>query len=86
MTADWRLICGDVASTALVFSGTETDVCVLAAVLAAVDHGFRVVVASDALCSSTDGTHDALLKVFHERFSQQIEVAEADAILALWRN
>lgn len=39
----------------LVISGTETDVCVLAAVLAAVDHGYRVVIAVDALCSSSDG-------------------------------
>lgn len=68
----------------LVVSGTETDVCVLAAVLAAIDHGFRVVIASDALCSSADETHDALLKVFHDRYGQQIEVAETDAILARW--
>jgi nicotinamidase-related amidase len=69
---------------ALVVSGTETDVCVLAAVLGAVDHGFRVVLAGDALCSSTDETHDALLKLYHARFGQQIEVADTDAILAQW--
>jgi nicotinamidase-related amidase len=69
----------------LVVSGTETDVCVLAAVLGAVDHGFRVVLAGDALCSSTDETHDALLKLYHDRFGQQIEVAETEAILAQWR-
>jgi nicotinamidase-related amidase len=57
---------------------------VLAAVLGAVDHGFRVVLAGNALCSSTDETHDALLKVYHDRFGQQIEVAETDAILAQW--
>jgi nicotinamidase-related amidase len=69
---------------ALVVSGTETDVCVLAAVLDAVDHGFRVVLAGDALCSSTDVTHDALLKLYHDRYGQQIEVADTDAILAQW--
>ena len=68
----------------LVVSGTETDVCVLAAVLAAVDHGFRVVIAADALCSSTDATHDALLKLYHRRFGQQIEVAKTATILAQW--
>jgi nicotinamidase-related amidase len=68
----------------LIFSGTETDVCVLTAVLAAVDHGFRVVIAADALCSSTDSTHDALLTVYHERFGQQIEVAETAALLRQW--
>jgi nicotinamidase-related amidase len=70
---------------ALVVSGTETDVCVLAAVLGAVDHGFRVVLAGDALCSSTDETHDALLKLYHDRFDQQIEVADTYAILEQWR-
>ena len=38
----------------LVVSGAETDMCVLATVLGAVDLGFRVVVVSDALCSSSD--------------------------------
>src|ERR1043166_3322109 len=44
--------------SALVISGTETDVCVLAAALDAVDFGFRVVIARDAVCSSSDATHD----------------------------
>ena len=69
----------------LVITGAETDVCVLAAVLGAVDHGFRVVLATDALCSASDRTHDALLALYHQRFSQQIEAAEADQILADWR-
>lgn len=68
----------------LVISGTETDVCVLAAVLAAVDHGFRVVLAEDTLCSSTDETHDALMKLYHDRYGQQIEVASTDLILSQW--
>jgi nicotinamidase-related amidase len=68
----------------LVVSGTETDVCVLATVLAAVDHGFRTVLAADALCSSADETHDALLKVYHDRFGQQVELASAEVILGHW--
>ena len=36
----------------LIISGTETDICVLATVLAAVDHGYRVIIAVDALCGS----------------------------------
>ena len=54
-----------------VLAGAETDVCVLAAVLDAVDLGYRVVVlATDALCSSSDATHDALLTLYRNRFSQ----------------
>ena len=69
---------------ALVVSGAETDVCVLAAVLDAVDRGFRVVVARDACCSSADETHDALLSLYGQRFSCQIEVADAEVVLAEW--
>lgn len=68
----------------LVITGAETDVCVLAAVLDAVDLGYRVVLATDALCSSSDATHDALLTLYHNRFSQQIETATSEAILACW--
>ena len=68
----------------LVITGAETDVCVLAAVLDAVDFGYRVVLATDALCSSSDETHDALLTLYHRRFGQQIETASSETILACW--
>jgi nicotinamidase-related amidase len=68
----------------LVITGAETDVCVLAAVLDAVDLGYRVVLATDALCSSSDATHDALLTLYRNRFSQQIETASSETILACW--
>jgi nicotinamidase-related amidase len=68
----------------LVVTGAETDVCVLAAVLDAVDLGYRVVVAGDGLCSASDETHDALMLLYRQRFSQQIEVATTDVILAAW--
>jgi len=67
-----------------IVSGGETDVCVLATVLGAVDAGFRVVVATDALCSSVNETHDALIDFYHERLSEQIEAAEVDEILDSW--
>ena len=69
---------------ALVVSGAETDMCVLAAVLDTVDLGYRVVVVRDAICSSTDETHDGLLALYQRRFSEQIEVADTEAILAAW--
>ncbi|WFU29302.1 cysteine hydrolase [Bradyrhizobium brasilense] len=69
--------------TAIV-SGGETDVCVLATVLAAIDIGYRVIVAEDALCSSSDQSHDRLLQLYAERFSIQIEVASTADILRMW--
>jgi len=58
--------------------------CVLAAVLDAVDDGYRVVLAVDALCRSSDRTHDVLMTLYRERLSEQIEVADAETILACW--
>ena len=70
---------------ALVITGAETDVCVLAAVMDAVDLGFRVVLATDALCSASDETHDALMKLYRSRFNEQIETADSAAILDAWQ-
>ena len=70
---------------ALIVTGAETDVCVLAAVLGAVDRGYRIILATDAICSGSDRTHDALMTLYRERFSLQIEAAESAAILAAWR-
>ncbi|MDR6290797.1 MULTISPECIES: cysteine hydrolase family protein [Inquilinus] len=68
----------------LILSGGETDICVLATALGAVDRGYRLVLAEDAVCSTSDTTHEDLLRLFHERFSQQIEVAPVDQILEAW--
>lgn len=70
----------------ILMTGGETDVCVLAAVLGAVDRGYRVVVISDGMCSSADETHDALMSLYSGRFGQQIEVAEAAEVLDSWKS
>jgi len=79
-----RRFLGERRADALVITGAETDVCVLASVLGAVDLGYRVILATDALCSSSDTTHDALLTLYRQRFAQQIEAADAATILASW--
>src|SRR5690606_40122321 len=68
----------------LVITGAETDVCVLAAVLGGVDLGYRVVVVTDGLCSSSDETHDSLLGLYRNRYGQQVETAELAEVLANW--
>lgn len=68
----------------LIITGSETDVCVLSTVLAAVDLGFRVVIVEDALCSSFDAGHDALMTLYRNRFAEQIELIKAEQLAALW--
>jgi nicotinamidase-related amidase len=68
----------------LVVTGGETDVCVLATVLGAVDRGYRVVVVSDALCSSSDESHDASLGLYHKRYGVQVETATTQCVLDYW--
>jgi nicotinamidase-related amidase len=69
----------------LVITGSETDVCVLATVMAAVDLGYRVVIVRDGVCSASDETHDALMRMYHARFGQQIEAADVETVLSAWR-
>lgn len=69
----------------LIVTGSETDVCVLATVLGAVDLGIRVIVVRDAVCSSSDAGHDNLLQVYHRRYSEQIETTDAETILSQWK-
>lgn len=69
----------------LIVTGSETDVCVLATVLSAVDIGYRIVVVKDGLCSSSDESHDALLALYAMRFDVQVELATAEEVLDCWR-
>jgi nicotinamidase-related amidase len=68
----------------LVVTGGETDVCVLATVIAAIDHGFHVVLPTDALCSGNDASHDALLTLYRQRFAHQIATVSTEEILSRW--
>jgi nicotinamidase-related amidase len=80
----FRKILGGLTADTLVITGGETDVCVLAAVMDAIDAGYRVILVEDALCSVSDESHDAMLRHFSSRFSQQIEVAPSEEILGSW--
>jgi len=69
----------------LIVSGGETDVCVLATVMSAIDLGFHVVLATDALCSASDATHEALLLLYRQRFSHQVATASTEDVLRAWQ-
>ena len=57
----------------LIITGGETDVCVLATALGAIDLGYRAIILTDAVCSGTDETHDASLKLLESRFTAQMD-------------
>lgn len=68
----------------LVLTGTETDVCVLSTALSAVDLGYRVILVEDALCSSSDEGHDALMTMYRNRMTEQIELVRSDDLFGFW--
>ena len=49
--------------------------------LGAIDLGYRVIVVKDAVCSGSDGTHDASLSLLANRFSVQLSVTTTDEVL-----
>ncbi|WIW46866.1 cysteine hydrolase [Bradyrhizobium sp. 62B] len=69
----------------IVVSGAETDVCVLSTVMSAVDLGFRIVIVEDALCSSSDVGHDALMTMYRTRFHGQVDLVTAEELTEFWR-
>jgi hypothetical protein len=38
----------------------------------------------DAVCSSSDEGHDALMTLYQQRYTEQIEVADAATIIERW--
>jgi nicotinamidase-related amidase len=79
-----NLLLGKAVRTVIV-SGAETDVCVLSTVLDAVNIGFRVIIVEDALCSSSDQGHDALMTMYRLRFTEQIDLVSAEELADIWR-
>lgn len=66
----------------LAITGGETDVCVLATALGAIDLGYRAIILTDAVCSGTDETHDASLKLLESRFTAQMDAISTEAFLS----
>ena len=69
----------------VIITGGETDVCVLSTMLGAIDRGFRVILVTDALCSSADETHEAMMNIYLNRFGEQAETVTTDTLLESWR-
>jgi nicotinamidase-related amidase len=68
----------------VIVTGGETDVCVLATVMGAIDWGFRVILVTDAICGSADETHNSMMNIYSNRFGQQVECVGTETLLASW--
>ena len=66
----------------LIFSGVETDVCVLASLFDAIDAGFHVIVASDAIGSSAPLSHAATVEHILPRMPEQVEFRTTAELVA----
>lgn len=75
---------GERRCDALLITGGETDMCVLAAVLGAADLGYRTILVRDAVCSASDEAHDAMLALFGNRYGQHVEIASVAELEELW--
>ena len=56
----------------------------LSTVLGAIDWGFRVILVTDALCSSADETHDAMMDIYLKRFGEQVETVTIETLFGDW--
>ena len=83
-SAQFADLLNTMACQTLVVTGVETDVCVLATVLTAMDRGYRVVIAEDACHSSDPDAHRATMDLVYRRFEDQIEIGTTDAIIGAW--
>ena len=69
----------------IIVTGGETDICVAATIMGAIDHGLRVVLPVDAVFGSANETHDAMLKIFESRFALQLITCTTQELLDEWR-
>lgn len=80
----WEARIAALGADTLVFCGVETDACVLATLLTAVDRGYRVILASDATASASRAAHRAVVETLLPRQPEQVEIAGTDEILRAW--
>src|SRR5690242_14501630 len=64
----FQIALDELAADTIIFTGVETDVCVLATALTAIDRGYRTILVSDAIASSSPPGHRASLDSIYPRF------------------
>jgi nicotinamidase-related amidase len=81
----FQLALDGLGADTMILTGVETDVCVLATAMTAVDRGLRTILVSDALASSSPEGHAAAMTAIYPRFDQQIEAIDSMTLLKEWK-
>jgi nicotinamidase-related amidase len=68
----------DRKAVTLVFSGIETEMCVMATLLGAIDRGYRTILCIDAITSSARDYHEAVLSMLDSQYGEQLEHATVE--------
>jgi len=84
-TPDFAAALARLKAGPLVLSGVETDACVLATAIDAMDRGHRVIVAVDAVTSTSLEAHRAALDHLYPRMAPMLDLAATSDILAAWK-
>lgn len=66
----------------LIVTGVETDFCVISTILGALDHYYRVIVATDAISSSQPNAAQAQLDYTLRRFDHMVDLVTTEHILS----
>jgi len=80
-----QTIANELGAATVILTGVETDVCVLATALTAIDRGYRTVLVSDATASSEPTGHQACLDGILTRYGEQVELIDSATLLAAWK-
>jgi nicotinamidase-related amidase len=80
----FQSVLDELGADTIIFSGVETDVCVLATAWTAIPRCYRTILVSDAIASSSPAGHSASLDSIYPRFDQQIELIDTDTLLKAW--
>jgi nicotinamidase-related amidase len=75
----------ELGAKTVIFTGVETEVCVLATALTAIDRGYRTILVADAIASSVQSSHDACLDCIFTRYDEQVELIDGAGLLAAWK-
>ena len=69
------------ATKTLIIAGVETDYCVISTIIGAIDHYYRIIVATDAVGSSQPNAAQAQLDYTLRRFDHMVDLGSTEDIL-----